>query len=89
MGEEIDKVFACGCGSHLLRITKHEFDIDSDTYLAFYEDAYYASQDSKTKLYFKRLWDALRGKRHRLFDVGLSQDDIKTLIATLQEASNA
>ncbi len=82
----IDEVFPCSCGIHLIRIRKFESGEDSDTFISFYEDAYYASQDSRIKLYFKRLWSALRGKRYLLFEVALTSGDVTKLSETLERA---
>ena len=82
----IDDVFSCSCGIHLIRISKYDSGADSETFISFYEDAYYSSQKSGFKLYFKRLWDALRGKRYLLFELALTSTDVENLSKTLQKA---
>ena len=84
----IDKVFTCSCGIHLIRITNYKYDSDNETFITFYEDAFYATQEGKAWHYFKRLWSALRGKNHLLFEVMLTPDEVESLIKTLREVAN-
>ncbi len=84
----VDKVFTCSCGIHLIRITSYKYESDSETFISFYEHSFYAMQESKVRNYLQRLWDALRGKRHLLFEIMLTPDEVKALINTLQEAAN-
>ena len=41
----IDKVFTCSCGIHLIRVTNYKFETDSETFISFYEDAFYAMHE--------------------------------------------
>ena len=51
----IDKVFTCSCGIHLIRVTNYKFETDSETFISFYEDAFYAMQESKVRNYLQWL----------------------------------
>ena len=72
-----EKTVRCVCGCHAMTFSK--FADDNTVSLEVYENAFYGRYKSKIRLYFKRLWTALRGEEYMLFDIVLSPEDVKGL----------
>ena len=85
---EDSKLFECECGIHLIKVNTYYPEVD-DIFISFYEDAFYSKQGDKRFLgYLKRLWHAIKGKEHLLFEVVLNQKKAKELGVMLLAASN-
>lgn len=69
----IEKIVGCVCGCHLIKLSK--YPDDDQVYLEAYENSFYSTPGGKVKRYFQRLWSAICGKEHLLFDIVLSHEE--------------
>ena len=66
----------CGCGTGLLWQAK-KFDDEAEQYfLCLTEHSWYAKQTGRVKPYFKRLWNAIRGKEHYLTELVMTKYEV-------------
>lgn len=77
---------SCGYGLHWKAGTWD--DEDEKYYLSLIEMSWYAKQDSRLKLYFKRLWKALRGKEYHLTEMILKKEDVEEFAAFLNRLTD-
>lgn len=66
----------CGCGAGLLWQAVKWDDEGEQIYVSLIEHSWYAKQGSRIKLYFKRLWKALRGKEYSLMELVMSKSEV-------------
>ena len=67
----------CECNCTILRITLDS--VDGMFTIQAYEDAYIVRQN-RVKRYFERLWNAITGKDHFLYETVLSDDNYHKIV---------
>jgi hypothetical protein len=82
MDKQVTVRCVCGCGI-LVAEQFDDGDGDTDINLSYYEYAFSAYQHGRLWAYLRRLWAAICGKRYRLYDVIVTQEEYKKLARLL------